>query len=152
MKIKQIFVVGALLLASGWGLAQAAPAAGERAGTVKLVKGDVRVAGVQGERPLLPGDPVAVADRLITGADGSASVVLRDGTTLVVGPRSRLDLSAFSFDASTDNGSLLVSLAQGSLRMITGLIAKVNPSAVSVTTKTATIGVRGTDFIVQADD
>lgn len=152
MKIKQIFWAGGLLLTSCWAAAQATPVAAERAGTVKVVKGDVRVAGMQGERPLFPGDAVAVADRITTGADGSASVVLRDGTTLVVGPRSQLDLSAFTFDASTQNGNLLVSLVQGSLRMITGLIAKVNPDGVSVTTKTATIGVRGTDFIVQTEE
>jgi hypothetical protein len=37
------------------------------------------------------------------------------------------------------------------MRMITGLIGKTNPDAVRVETQTATIGIRGTDFIVQTD-
>ncbi len=141
----------ALLTALCMGLAPWSAYAQE-AGTLKLVKGDVRVVDARGERSVQPGDPIAVADKLITGADGSASMVMRDGTTVVLGPKSRLELKDFTFDASTQKGSMLVSLVQGSLRMITGLIAKVNPGAVSVTTKSATIGVRGTDFIVQADE
>lgn len=121
------------------------------AGTVKLVQGDVRVVDARGERPVKSGDPIGVSDRVVTGADGSASMVLRDGTTLVLGPKSRMELKDFAFDSSTQKGNMLVSLVQGTLRMITGVIAKVNPGAVAVTTKTATIGVRGTDFIVEAD-
>ena len=44
---------------------------------------------------------------------------------------------------------MLVSLLRGSLRMATGLIAKVKPEQVKVTTPTTVIGVRGTDFIVE---
>jgi hypothetical protein len=35
--------------------------------------------------------------------------------------------------------------------MVTGLIGKTQPDAVRVETQTATIGIRGTDFIVQAN-
>lgn len=38
------------------------------------------------------------------------------------------------------------------MRMVTGLIGKKNPDAIRVDTQTATIGIRGTDFIVTADD
>lgn len=149
MKKQLVLAFAAVSLA--WA-AHGAPLAGSPAGTVKLVKGDVRVVDSRGERALLPGDSVAVADRLVTGPDASASMVLRDGTTIIVGPKSRMELKDFAFDDNTQKGNMLVSLLQGSLRMITGLIAKVNPGAVGVTTKTATIGVRGTDFIVEADE
>ena len=76
---------------------------------------------------------------------------LSGGTTMVVGPSSRLDVKEFHFDATTQDGGLLVSLLRGSMRMITGLIGKKQPDAVRVETQTATIGIRGTDFIVQAD-
>jgi ferric-dicitrate binding protein FerR (iron transport regulator) len=101
--------------------------------------------------PASPGDALGAVDRIVTGPDSSASVVLRDDTTLVVGPSSRLDLKEFHFDGTTHEGGMLVSLLRGSMRMITGLIGKTNPDAVRVETQTATIGIRGTDFIVQAD-
>jgi len=130
----------------------AAPPKVEHAGFVKLVRGDVKLLNGSGVlRPAKPGDEVAPIERIVTGADGAASVVLRDGSTVVVGPSSRLDLKEFSFDATTQEGNILLSLLRGSLRMVTGLIGKNQPDAVRVETLTATIGIRGTDFIVQTD-
>lgn len=123
-----------------------------QAGILKNVRGDVQLRAESGAmRPASPGDAVDTAERLVTGPESGASVVLRDGTTLVVGPASQLDLKQFQFDATTQDGNLLVSLLRGSLRLITGLIGKLHPEAIRVETQTATIGIRGTDFIVQAD-
>lgn len=132
--------------------APAAPAAEARAGIVKSVRGNVSRLGADGSaRPARAGDAVAPIDRIVTEPDAAASVVLRDGTTLLVGPSSRLDLKQFHFDATTQEGGMLVSLLRGSLRMITGLIGKTHPDAVRVETQTAIVDIRGTDFIVQAD-
>jgi hypothetical protein len=123
-----------------------------QAGFVKSVRGNVQLLNGSGTtRAANPGDALGAVDRIVTGPDSSASVVLRDDTTLVVGPSSRLDLKEFHFDSTTHEGGMLVSLLRGSMRMITGLIGKTNPDAVRVETQTATIGIRGTDFIVQAD-
>ena len=65
---------------------------------------------------------------------------------------SQLEIQKFTFDATTQDGSILVNLMEGSLRMLTGLIAKVNPNAIQVKTKTLSVGVRGTDFIVETED
>ena len=124
----------------------------EHAGFIKMVRGDVQLLSASGVlRPARAGDEVAPIERLVTGPEAAASVVLRDGSTLVVGPSSRVDLKEFSFDATTQDGNMLVGLLRGSLRMITGLIGKRHPDAVRIETQTATIGIRGTDFIVQAD-
>ncbi|MGJ7614995.1 MULTISPECIES: FecR family protein [unclassified Variovorax] len=130
----------------------AAAKADIQAGFVKSVRGNVQLLNGSGAtRPANPGDAIGAVDRIVTGPDSSASVVLRDDTTLVVGPSSRLDLKEFHFDGTTHEGGMLLSLLRGSMRMITGLIGKTNPDAVRVETQTATIGIRGTDFIVQAD-
>ncbi len=123
-----------------------------QAGFLKSVRGDVQLLDATGVmRTAHVGDAVAPVERILTGVDSAASLVLRDGTVLVVGPSSRLDMREFSFDPTAQNGSLLVSLLRGSLRMISGLIGKAHPDAVRIETQTATIGIRGTDFIVQAD-
>ena len=128
------------------------PPAELQAGFVKSVRGNVQLLSAAGTaRTAAAGDALAVVDRIVTGPDSSASVVLRDDTTLVVGPSSRLDLKEYHFDATTHDGSILVSLLRGSLRMITGLIGKAHPDAIRVETQTATIGIRGTDFIVETD-
>lgn len=137
-------------LSVGIASAQTGPAVS--AGTVKVVQGQAHVVNAAGKRALNPGDHVAMADRVITGADSTTSLVLRDGTTLVVGPKSQIELKDFTFNSTTHEGTVRVSLLQGALRMITGLIAKLNPANVNVETDTITTGVRGTDFIVEIED
>jgi hypothetical protein len=124
-----------------------------QAGFLKTLKGNVQLQEAAGTavRPAQAGDALLPGGRITTGPDSAASLVLRDGTTLVVGPSSHMELKAFSFDATTHDGSLLASLLKGSLRMITGLLGKSHPEAVRIETQFAFVGVRGTDFIVQAD-
>ncbi|WP_295960601.1 FecR family protein [Rhodoferax sp.] len=135
---------------SNAGLASSSDAA--RAGTLKTVQGVVTVTNAQGLHPVHSGDPVAEADRLVTGVDSAASVVMRDGTTLVLGPNSQLDITSFAFNGTTQKGNMFISLLRGSLRMVTGLVGKGNPDAVKITTPTSVIGVLGTDFLVRADE
>lgn len=127
-------------------------AASAAAGIAKIVTGDVRVSDTQGERALKSGDAVFESTRLIAGKQSSASVVLRDGTTLVLSENSQFNIQKFTFDATTQNGGMLINLLQGSMRMLTGLIAKINPDAIQVKTKTLSVGIRGTDFIVETED
>ncbi|MEO6292787.1 MAG: FecR domain-containing protein, partial [Burkholderiaceae bacterium] len=132
--ISSITIACAMVFGSSLGWAQSAALAAPRVGIVKIIAGEVRLRDAQGERPLKSGDAVFASDRLISGKEGSASVVLRDGTTLVLASNSQLEIQTFAFDATTQDGSILVSLLQGSLRMLTGLIAKVNPDAIQVKT------------------
>ena len=77
------------------------------------------------------------------------TLTLTDGTVLALGPDSSVDLASFQFDPTTQGGNMLVNLARGTLRVVTGIIAKMQPEQVKVTTPTTVIGVRGTDFIVE---
>ena len=143
----------AALLSATLCQAQTTPApadiAGQRAGTFKQVQGQAWVGKDATRRAPQPGDGLRETDRLSTGADGSAVIVLRDGTAVTVGPNSTVDLSRFQFDTTTQKGSLLLDLLQGSVRVVTGLLAKVNPDLFKVQTPTTVVGVRGTDFIVE---
>ncbi|MFD1711774.1 FecR domain-containing protein [Ottowia sp. GY511] len=129
---------------------QRATIAGDaRHGTFKTVQGEVTVVRGNVRSAALVGGALMASDRVLTGSKSSAALTLKDGTVLAVGPESSVDLSTFDFDPTTQDGNLMVSLARGSLRMVTGLIAKIKPEHVKVTTPTTVIGVRGTDFIVE---
>jgi hypothetical protein len=120
-----------------------------RSGTFKSVVGNVQIQAANGQtRPAQSGEGIAVQERVITGTDGSAAITLRDGTVVAMGPNSNMSINTFSFDPTTQNGSLIVSVLQGSIRLLTGLLAKANPQSVQVQTPTSLVGVRGTDFIV----
>lgn len=88
-------------------------------------------------------------DQIVTLANSSVGVVLADGTRLSLGPNSKALISDFQFDATTNEGSILINVYRGTMRMITGLIAKNDKDAVKVVTPTTVIGIRGTDFIVE---
>lgn len=131
--------------------AVATQAAEDHAGYVKSVQGTVYMTGSSGvRRAVKSGEPVGTVDRIETEADSGASVVLRDGTVMVIGPSSHLDLNKFSFDSTTQEGGLFISLLRGSMRMVTGLLGK-KPESIRIDTQTATIGIRGTDFILSSD-
>jgi len=129
------------------------PSSDTHAGLLKTVRGEVQLQDAQGaSAPARVGDAVNARQRIVTGAESGASLVLRDGTTFVIGPQSSFDLQTFRYDSRTHDGSVVGRLARGTLRMVTGLIGKAAPEAVRIDTPTATIGIRGTDFIVSAGE
>ncbi len=120
-----------------------------RSGTLKTVHGPVQVTKGDAQREAVPGGGVAEAERIVTGPQGSAVLLLRDGTQITVGPNSQVDITRFQFDATTQSGSLTVQVLLGTIRMVTGLLGKLQPENVKVQTPSSTVSVRGTDFIVE---
>jgi hypothetical protein len=125
-----------------------------RQGTVKTVHGEVTLVNGQTRRAAVEGGGLRMGEQIITGADSSAALTLRDGTVVSIGPNSAVELSQYRFDSTTEDGSIMLSLLKGSLRVVTGLIthgkSDKKPAKVKVTTPTAVIGVRGTDVVIQA--
>lgn len=126
-----------------------APPADDRIGTFKQMEGEIWVGHGGAQRAATPGDGIRVADRVNSGKTGAATITLKDGTVLTMGPDTTMDLSRFQFDATTQQGNFLLDLLQGSVRVVTGLLARVNPDLFKVQTPTSVVGVRGTDFIVE---
>jgi hypothetical protein len=60
-----------------------------------------------------------------------------------------VNVTQFEYNSTTQEGSFLLDLLKGSVRVVTGLLSKANPESVKVKTPTSVVGVRGTDFIVQ---
>lgn len=140
----------ALALTASLAWSQAPSGAEGRAGTFKQVQGEVHLGKEASRSTPQPGDAVRAGERISTGKTGAASMVLKDGTVLTLGPNASADLSQFQFDSTTQEGNLLVELLQGSVRVVTGLLGKINPDRFKIKTPTAVVGVRGTDFIVEA--
>lgn len=144
MELRSLLLLAALVAGSGGALAA------DAAGIVKRVQGAVTLQRGGQPLPVAPGAAVQVGDRLVTGADGAVGVTLADDTLLTAGPGSTLVISEFRFNSTTNEGSLLATLLKGTLNVVTGLIAKQTPQNVNVQTRNAVMGVRGTEFIVDA--
>lgn len=97
-------------------------------------------------QPLAPGDPIHVADLVVTGADSRVSIAFADRALLTVGPRTQVDITQF-FERSED------SLFRGVLSLIAGIVrvsffAEDRDAAFEVQTRTAVASVRSTEWIV----
>jgi len=127
-------------------------AAQDYAGVVKTAKGAAHAERGAIRVPLVPGARVNQGDRIVTGSDGYLGLTLRDDTLLTLGPGSVLALDAYGFDPKTHDGNFLASLTKGVLSVVTGLIAKRSPESFVVKTRISTMGVRGTEFIIEANE
>lgn len=121
-------------------------------GTVKTVKGDVRIERDGGSLAVKVGDQVRVGDRIVVPKDGSAGITLRDDTIIAAGPGSRIVIDQFVFNPTTREGKVETTLLRGMMKYFSGVIAKRDPASVRVRTPNATVGIRGTEFIVEVPD
>jgi len=121
----------------------------ESAGMIKTTKGTANIERSGQKIAALVGATVETGDRIVTGADSSVGITLHDNTMLSAGPNSTLDLNKFAFNSTTHAGVLDASVKRGSLSVISGKIAKANPDSVVFSTPGVTLGVRGTEFIVE---
>ncbi len=124
----------------------------ETAGVVRTCVGDAAITRNGTVFAAAVGVKLRVGDVLETGPGGSLGVILRDNSTLSIGPESTLVIRDFLFAPSEGKLGLLVRLSRGTLAWISGVIAKLAPGSVRFETPTATIGVRGTHFALKAGE
>jgi hypothetical protein len=143
---RSLVLLPLLLLASG--LAWAQGTLTHLSGGVSLQKGDALA------QRAVSGAQLSVGDTVITGATGFVRIAMTDGSEMVVRPNSRLVLQAYGFDtAKPESDQFALSLLKGGLRSVSGVIGKRNnPDAYKLTTPTAIIGIRGTQFDTRVCD
>ena len=78
-------------------------------------------------------------------------VTLRDNSRISLGSESTLELTRFTFEPAREEYSFLARMARGTLLYVSGLIAKLKPESAAVSTVNATIGIRGTRFLLKVE-
>lgn len=149
--MKHTAICAALLI----GLVAAGPAKAAEsalAGTVKRLVGSATLVRGTQQQTVSPGLALQVGDLLRTGPASGVSITLADDTLLSTGPGSELQITQFSFNSTTHEGGMLLSLWRGTLSVVTGLLARKAPEKVNVQTRTVVLGVRGTEFIVETGE
>lgn len=136
------------------GLANAGPPPNEVTvvGTIKVAKGEVNVERGGEIMPATVGMAVLASDRIATGADGSVGITFEDNSLLSLGPESRLAIDQFRFDRTTHDGRFETTLSRGKLAVVSGKIAKRDLEGMKVRTPNSLLGVRGTEFVVEAGE
>ena len=146
--VTTVVLLGALCLMAVAGTGAAA----ETIGVVRTASGDATVTRGNKTLPAAPGMKILVGDTLGTGPDGSLGVILRDDSSLSIGPGSRLVLRSFQFSPSKEKFNLVARITRGTMAYLSGLIGKLAPEKARFETPTATIGIRGTRFAVKVGE
>jgi hypothetical protein len=118
------------------------PKIGTTVTTVDQVEGETD----KGRQTITTGTAVYAEELVRTGSTGKAQVLFADRTNLAVAPMTEIRLDKFVYDpAGGAQGNVVLVATSGSFRFITGLLPHED---YSIKTPYATMGIRGTEFIV----
>ncbi len=108
----------------------------------KKLDGSVKVLGVKSE--------IESGDTLVSEKNTYAQIRFIDNSEITLRPGTTFKVENFAYDEGRPEGDQAsFNLVKGGLRSITGLMGKRNKEKFSLKTPNATIGIRGTTFIVQ---
>lgn len=145
--MKQTLFATALVLSASLTWAQGTPI-----GYVKTVSGDASVVTGSSSVKAAPGTPLQVGSVLRTGAKSSMGVTFQDNTLMSFGPDTEVAVDDYLYQPGQNKLKLGARVGKGTLNYVSGVIAKLDPAAVSVKTPTGIIGVRGTEFVVKVEE
>ena len=111
-------------------------------GIVGAISGTVKTE----TRELKTGDKIYLNETIYAGLGSGTQILLLDQSTFTVGEDSEVVMDTFVFDPKTNDGKIVASVKQGSLKVISGLISKKNPDSLTVKVPEGTLGSRGTEF------
>lgn len=121
-------------------------------GYVKTVTGDASVTTAGATVKAVPGTPLQQGSVLRTSAKSSLGVTFQDNTLMSFGPDTEVAVDEYLYQPSQGKLKLGTRVSKGTLNYVSGVIAKLDPSAVSVKTPTGIIGVRGTEFALKVEE
>lgn len=118
------------------------------AGRVMRIVGNAVAKQVDGQvRKLTLGSSVFEGDTLQSDIESHIVVVFRDGGRITLQQRSIFKVEAFKYDrAGKVQENAVLRLIKGGVRVVTGLIGRVNHKNYQFRMSGATIGIRGTGF------
>ena len=122
-------------------------------GQVTLHKGNAVIDRKDGDQGFIVEKNLDVFsyDTVKTG-NGKVGIVFVYDTKVDVTEHSKLLIDEFVYDANTQTGSLSLKATLGTVRYASGQIAKNSKQNVKISTPTASISVRGTDYAMTVDE
>jgi hypothetical protein len=114
-------------------------------GNVAALKGVVKIKRDTSTINAKYGLAIEERDVVFTKDNSKVQIILKDETIVTIGENSKYSFSEYAFD-NKSKAKAKMKLDRGFFRVITGKIGKIAPERFKVETKSATIGIRGTNF------
>jgi len=115
--------------------------------TVTALNGEAFIQRGNTKVTVILGIKLQEKDTIITSEKAKVQVIFSDETIITIGKNSNFSISEFLYEEDTEPVAKF-SMLKGAMRTITGKIGKIAPEKFTVKAKTATIGIRGTNFTV----
>jgi len=115
--------------------------------TVTALNGEAFIQRGNTKVTVILGIKLQEKDIIITSEKAKVQVIFSDETIITIGKNSNFSISEFLYEEDTEPVAKF-SMLKGAMRTITGKIGKIAPEKFTVKAKTATIGIRGTNFTV----
>jgi len=104
------------------------------------------------QRALKIGDILAAGSTVSTGDKSTAVIKFEDGQVMALAEKTSFRIVDYRYNKqNVGQSSAIFSLLQGGLRFVSGVIGATNRNNFRMTAGTATIGIRGTDGVVNFD-
>ncbi|TFW18095.1 iron dicitrate transport regulator FecR [Massilia arenosa] len=125
--------------------------AAQVAGTVVQLSGPLVARKPDGKiKVLAQKSEVESGDTLVTEKNTFAMIRFIDNSEITLRPATTFTIENFAFESDKpENDSAAYNLVKGGLRSVTGALGKRNKEKFAMKTPAATIGIRGTTFIIQ---
>ena len=120
----------------------------EPAGRALSLVGEVTVSRAGKTLRLTQGADIEAGDHLVVGDKSSLQIRFTDESIVSLRPNSELKIEDYQFKRNVETDRSALNLIKGGLRTITGAIGKGNQQNYGVKTSTATIGIRGTHYVL----
>jgi len=119
---------------------------------VKSIKGSVTAKQKERTVVIKKGDWLQEGMLVKTGNESSIVMVFKDNSVLVLGSNSVLRLEKYLFEPSTSSFDFQIRLDRGVASFESGKIGELAPDDFIFRTPDATVGIRGTKFIVKVQE
>ncbi|MEH0018159.1 MAG: FecR family protein [Desulfobacter sp.] len=123
----------------------------EHAAMIKSAAGQVRVVRQDQTFPARVGILLYDGDLVVSAPAGYAGIMFTDGTVITLGPGTSFRINTYVFSPETGEYDFFFYLEKGSAVYHSGKIGRLSPESVKLETPKATVGIRGTRFIVKVD-
>ncbi|ATX80079.1 FecR family protein [Mariprofundus aestuarium] len=118
---------------------------------IKNVSGSVDVLRKDEKLSAIPGMQLVRSDKIISGQESQAGIVFIDGTLITVGSSTEIEVRKYLFEPKKAKYDFALYVKKGEAIYSSGKLGKLAPDAVNLETPRATVGIRGTRFIVKVD-
>ena len=106
----------------------------------------------QNNEKLSNGSKIFFGDTVVSNNNSNAQILFLDQTILTLGEDTELTIDEFIYDPNSHDGSFVSNVKSGTVKFITGQISKKNPENLEVKFPSGTLGARGTEFVVLAEN